>query len=457
MKIILLILQREYWVRVRKKSFIIMTLLGPLLMASIYVIPVVLAMRDGDKRTIAVIDESGLFDKGFEDSRNISFVSIKTSLAEAKAQVKQDKYYAVLYIPRTISESANDKEAKLFAKKGVSIEVESKVRRTLEDKIQGLKLKQAGISAETLKQIESYNVSVGTASLDDENEQESNVWASSAVGYLGAFMIYIAIFIYGVQVMKGVVEEKTNRIVEVMISSVKPFQLMMGKIIGIALVGLTQFLLWIVLGSVVVFGLSQAVGISGQDMAQQQMELRTGQGAVQSGLPQNSLPAGQAGISKETKTGNDTAQKFMKSIGTINFPKIIACFLFYFLFGYLMYSALFAAVGSAADADTDTQQFMLPITIPLIFSIVIASFVVQNPDSTLAFWASIIPLTSPIIMLIRLPFNPPLWEILLSMALLVLGFIGTTWLAGRIYRVGILMYGKKVNYKELSKWIFYKA
>lgn len=450
MKIILLILQREYWVRVRKKSFIIMTLLGPLLMASIYVIPVVLAMRDGDKRTIAVIDESGLFDKGFEDSRNISFVSIKTSLAEAKTQVKQDKYYAVLYIPATIVENANDKEAKLFAKKGVSIEVESKVRRTLEDKIQGLKLKQAGISAETLKQIESYNVSVGTASLDDENEQESNVWASSAVGYLGAFMIYIAIFIYGVQVMKGVVEEKTNRIVEVMISSVKPFQLMMGKIIGIALVGLTQFLLWIVLGSVVVLGLSQAIGVSGQDMAQQQMELRTGQSAMQNGVAQNS-------IAKETKTGSDTAQKFMKSIGTINFPKIIACFLFYFLFGYLMYSALFAAVGSAADADTDTQQFMLPITIPLIFSIVIASFVVQNPDSTLAFWASIIPLTSPIIMLIRLPFNPPLWEILLSMALLVLGFIGTTWLAGRIYRVGILMYGKKVNYKELSKWIFYKA
>ena len=450
MKIILLILQREYWVRVRKKSFVIMTILGPVLTASLYGSAAFLATRDGDKRTIAVIDESGLFGKGFEDSRNISFVSVKTSLAEAKAQVKQDKYYAVLYIPKTISESANDKEAKLFAKKGVSIEVESKVRRTLEDKIQGLKLKQAGISAETLKQIESYNVSVGTASLDDENEQESSVQASAIVGYASAFIIYIAIFLYGVQVMKGVVEEKTSRVMEIIISSVKPFQLMMGKIIGIALVGLTQFFLWIVLGLIVTFSISQATGIGGQEMAQRQVELRSSPLSIPDSTFQDS-------VSKSTKTDSSMVEKVWNGFKTINFPKIIACFLFYFLFGYLMYSALFAAVGSAADADTDTQQFMLPITIPLIFSIVIASFVVQNPDSTLAFWASIIPLTSPIIMLIRLPFNPPLWEILLSMALLVLGFIGTTWLAGRIYRVGILMYGKKVNYKELSKWIFYKA
>lgn len=446
MQIILLIIQREYLVRVRKKSFLIMTILGPILLAAIYVIPAYLMIREGETRTIAVIDESGLFSKSFENNKNIHFAPIQVSLANAKEQVRQEKYYAVLYIPKSILEKTNSREVELFSKKGASIEVENKVRETIEKKIQDLKLRQANIDTELLKQIESYEVSVNTANLEAENEQESNVIASSVVGYISAFIIYISIFLYGVQVMRGILEEKTNRIVEVMISTVKPFQLMMGKIIGIALVGLTQFLLWLTIGFGISYGTAQALGV---DRATVMKQVETRQPALSANPEFKQL--------KEAQDKPNAMAKMYKGLATINFPKIIACLLFYFLFGYLTYSALFAAVGAASDADTDTQQFMFPISMPLIFSIVIATYIVQNPDSSLAFWTSIIPLTSPIIMLIRLPFNPPLWEIILSMVMLVGGFLLTTWLAARIYRVGILMYGKKVSYKELSKWLFYKG
>ncbi len=446
MKAILLIIEREYLVRVRKKSFIIMTILGPILLASIYIIPAYLMMREGDKRTIAVIDESGLFTNSFENNKNISFMPIQMSLTEAKEKVRQEAFYAVLYIPKSITEKVDGRAVELFSKKGASIEVEDKVQETIEKKIQDLKLRQANIDTDLLKQIESYEVNVNTANLEAEKEQESNVIASSIVGYISAFIIYISIFLYGVQVMRGILEEKTNRIVEVMISSVKPFQLMMGKIIGIALVGLTQFLLWLALGFGITVGTVQMLGLN-QKTIMEQVESR------QPGISNNQE------FSKLKKAQNkpNMQAKIYKGFSTINFPKIISFLLFYFLFGYLMYSALFASVGAASDADTDTQQFMFPISIPLIFSIVIATYIVQNPDSSIAFWTSIIPLTSPIIMLIRLPFNPPAWEIALSMVLLVGGFLGTTWLAARIYRVGILMYGKKVSYKELSKWIFYKG
>jgi len=440
MKIILLIIQREYLVRVRKKSFLIMTILGPLLIAGIYAIPAYLMLREGEKRTVAVIDESGLFDKPTENNRNISFVLINSSVKDAKAEVKKETYYALLHVPKNTGEGAGNQEVKLYSKKGASVGVESNIRKIVEDKIQTMKLRQAHIDTETLKQIESYRVAVITATLDEEKERESSGKALSIAGYAGGLLIYISIFLYGVQVMRGILEEKTNRIIEVIISSVKPFQLMMGKIIGIALVGLTQFLLWIILSFGISAGVQQITGIDRQAMAQP-TRLPSGANTMENN------------VSPEI-SANTPEAKFWNGLADV-LPRMIAGFLFYFLFGYLMYSAFFAAVGAASDADTDTQQFMFPISIPLIFSIVIAPYV--DPDSRLAFWTSIIPLTSPVIMLTRLPFNPPLWEILLSMALLIGGFVGTTWLAARIYRVGILMYGKKVNYKELSKWIFYKG
>jgi ABC-2 type transport system permease protein len=235
-----------------------------------------------------------------------------------------------------------------------------------------------------------------------------------------------------------VIEEKTNRIVEIIISSIKPFQLMLGKIIGIALVGLTQFFIWIVFSLIIS---TTALSILGKDKLTDEQ--------VQAAMQQPNMPAGSQAANIVTN--------FESAIATINFPLILSCFLFYFLGGYLIYSALFAAIGAAADSETDTQQFMFPITIPLILSFVLAQFVIQNPDGTMAFWLSMIPLTSPIIMMVRIPFGVPPLELVASMALLIGGFLGITWVAARIYRVGILMYGKKVNYKELAKWVLYKV
>jgi len=300
-----------------------------------------------------------------------------------------------------------------------------------------VKLLQAGINKQVLDQINT-RVSVDTLNLtDDEGEKNSSTGAAFIVGFAAAFVIYISIFIYGVQVMRGVIEEKTNRIVEVIISSVKPFQLMVGKITGIALVGLTQFLLWIILGTAISAGAISLLK-SRSDVSQEQ---------VNEALRESPALEQRANM----------PEKVLSAVNTLDIPRLLATFLFYFLGGYLIYSALFAAVGAAADNETDTQQFMFPITIPLILSFVLAQYVIQNPDGPLAFWLSMIPLTSPIVMMVRMPFHPPAWEVALSMILLVLGFLLITWIAARIYRVGILMYGKKVNYKELAKWVLYRA
>ncbi len=435
MKKILLILQREYLVRVQKKSFVIMTLLGPLLIAAIYAVPVFLALRENKVRNIAVVDESGLLKDTFKGSKQLVFTPIGNSLQTGKQAVLDEKYYAVLYVPRISVD--NPAGIKLFSKKGISLDVEGAVERSLKKEIEDVKLQQAGIDKQVLERIDT-RVSVDTMSLTDgEGERDSSTGAAFIVGFAAAFIIYISIFIYGVQVMRGVIEEKTNRIVEVIISSVKPFQLMIGKITGIALVGLTQFLLWIILGTAIS---TAAIGVlkSRDDVSQEQVDA----------------------VLKESPALEQRAnmpEKVMTALNTLNIPLLLGTFLFYFLGGYLIYSALFAAVGAAADSDTDTQQFMFPITIPLILSFVLAQYVIQNPDGPLAFWLSMIPLTSPIIMMVRIPFGPPAWEIALSMVLLVLGFLLITWIAARIYRVGILMYGKKVSYKELGKWVFYRV
>lgn len=432
---IFLILQREYLVRVQKRSFVIMTLLGPLLIAAIYSVPVILALRDSKARTIAVIDESGLLKGDFKGDKKLTFESLRGPLLAGKQAVLDEKYYAVLYIPKITVD--NPAGIKLFSKKGISLEVESAVERSLKREIEGVKLRRAGIDMQVLERIDT-SVSIDTRNLtDDEGDKDSSTGAAFIVGFAAAFIIYISIFIYGVQVMRGVIEEKTNRIVEVIISSVKPFQLMVGKIVGIALVGLTQFLLWIILGTAIsTVALGVLKSTSGADQEQVSEALKESPALEQ----RANMP-----------------EKVMAAFNTLDVPLLLGTFLFYFLGGYLIYSALFAAVGAAADSETDTQQFMFPITIPLILSFVLAQYVIQNPDGPLAFWLSMIPLTSPIIMMVRIPFSPPAWEIALSMVLLVLGFLLITWIAARIYRVGILMYGKKVNYKELAKWVFYRA
>jgi ABC-2 type transport system permease protein len=295
-------------------------------------------------------------------------------------------------------------------------------------------LQDAGIDSETLDKIKP-NLSVISKELTLEGEKDSSSGAAMAVGFAAAILIYMSLFIYGIQVMRGIIEEKTSRIVEVIISSVKPFQLMMGKIIGIGLVGLTQFLLWIVLSAGL---MSVASTVLFKDNVAQ----------VKSEIPLNdqSVAAAQKG------PGTD----ILKAVQTIEWTYILPVFIVFFLGGYMLYSALFAAVGSAVETDTETQQFMLPITLPLLFTYIMSfSFIVNNPDSSLSFWLSIIPFTSPIAMMVRLPFGVPNWELALSIVLLIGGFLFTTWIASRIYRVGILMYGKKVSFKELGKWFLY--
>ncbi|QHT66834.1 ABC transporter permease [Rhodocytophaga rosea] len=432
---ILLIIQREYLVRVKKKSFIIMTFLGPLLIGGIWGVSIWLSVKDDENRVIEVIDESGLFSNAYDSKGNLTFIPAGTSLEQAKQDVRDERYYALLYIPKIDIE--NPEGIKLYSKKGLSISVEGAVENKLKKEIEDKKLIRAGIDKQILEKIDT-DVSVSTLNLSEgEGEEGSSAGVSYIVGFASAFIIYLSIFIYGVQVMRGVIEEKTNRIIEVIISSVKPFQLMLGKIIGIAFVGLTQFLLWIIFGFIVS---SLVFSISGADkLAEQQAQTQLEQ----------QIP--------NTMNKAKLNSEIQAALSTINFPLIFATFLFYFLGGYLIYSALFAAVGAASDSDTDAQQFMMPITIPLILSFVLAQGIIRDPDGSLAFWLSMIPLTSPIIMMVRIPFHPPVWQILLSMSLLLLGFLGIVWIAARIYRVGILMYGKKVTYKELGRWLFYKS
>jgi ABC-2 type transport system permease protein len=323
----------------------------------------------------------------------------------------------------------------MFAQKKAGLSVISSIERQLNDQMRIKLLKDAGIDSETLDKIKP-SLSVVSKELTIEGEKDSSSGAAMAVGFAAAILIYMSLFIYGIQVMRGIIEEKTSRIVEVIISSVKPFQLMMGKIIGIGCVGLTQFMLWIVLSASL---MTVATTILFKDKVEQ----------VTSEMPMNKQV--------EAVSTNGPGMDIVKAVQTVQWTYILPVFIVFFFGGYMLYSALFAAVGSAVESDTETQQFMLPITLPLLFTYIMSfSFIVNNPDSSLSFWLSIIPFTSPIAMMVRLPFGVPNWELALSIFLLIGGFIFTTWVASRIYRVGILMYGKKVSFKELGKWFMYK-
>jgi len=430
-----LIVKREYLTRVKKKSFIIMTIVGPLLMAALMIVPIWLSTRDKDIQIIEVIDETGKFINQFEDTKTLLFENEFVSIEEAKEQFYDTKYTSILHITSVDKNST----AKLYYKKQPGVSTVQNIKSTLEREIKNLQLKKYfNIDKQQLEKANT-NIKIETVFRDIEGSEETKSSViSSVIGFAGAILIYIFIFMFGVQVMRGVIEEKTNRIVEIIISSVKPFQLMMGKIIGIALVGLTQFLLWMILTGTIVTVAQTMLG-QGVEMGNQ---------AAMSEM-----------IQQQTK-GQDMGQmagQIQNIINEIPITQLLISFLFYFLGGYLLYGALFAAIGSAVDSEADTQQFMMPITIPLVFSFVVAQTVIENPDGAMAFWLSMVPLTSPIIMMVRIPFGVETWELLLSMGLLIVGFLGTTWMAGKIYRTGILMYGKKVNYKELWKWLFFKG
>lgn len=440
MKNILLVLKREYLVRVKKKSFIVMTILTPLLFVLFYAGIIWTAVGSTEAKLITVLDQSGLMKNGFKDSKQLKFDFTDAELDIAKSEFDKSASSALLHIPADIVE--NPRGVRIYARKNVSLELKSGLEKVIEDQLEDLKLREAGITPQILED-SKVNVSAQTLSLEEGLEKESNSGAATIIAVVCGMIIYFSVLLYGTQVMRSVSEEKTSRIVEVIISSVKPFQLLVGKIVGVALVGLTQFALWILLTVMLISG-------AGYVMRDKLTDIQKAVAEQQA----SSMPGE---MSKEIQENQDNpAVRMLDGIKSLNIPLILGSFLFYFLGGYLLYSALLGAVGSAVDHESDTQQFVFPITLPLIFGFVVAQMAIRDPDSPLVFWTSMIPFTSPIVMMVRIPFGVPAWQILLSMALLIAGFLGTVWLASRIYRVGILMYGKKVTYKELSKWLFYK-
>ena len=424
----LIILKREYLTRIRKKSFIIMTFLFPVLMVSIMAVPTWLMSREStDERIIAVFDESGLFDSKISGTEytHINFIE-KGKFESLRNNINDSPFYAILYLPKDIMKSSN---AELFSKVQVTMDIENMLRRQIETTLETIK-KQVIIDELGVPDLEKKlnatrtRINLSTQKIDTSGQAvETSSGASMAIGYVAGFLIYMFMFMYGSMVMQGVMEEKTSRIAEVIISSAKPHQLMFGKIIGVGLVGLTQLAIWIVLVAVFMSGMGSFSSDS-------------------SGMPTGEM--------------DKVIEGMTSSIASINIPLVVGCFLFFFITGFLFYSALMGAMGAAVDTPEETQQFMMPLTLPLILAIIILFPVMKDPEGSLAFWSSIIPFTSPIIMIARVPFGVPLWELLLSMVVMLASIYVVIRIAAKIYRTGILMYGKKVNYKEIAKWLRYK-
>jgi len=424
-----------------KKSFILLTFLTPILMVGMISLIVYLGTIKDDKiKNIVVVDKSGLYKDVLKNNESYNFQFADATVEEIKSKnSEKSEFAALLYISKDLS--VDSTAAVMYSDKQVNLELKSYVSGLLNTYIEEQKL--ASYNIPYLKEmVEKSNTNIDVKTIkwgEDGKEKEGSAELALMIGMITAFIIYMFIVIYGAQVMSGVVQEKTNRIVEVMISSVKPFELMMGKIIGIALVGLTQFFMWVLLTTGILFGLSTAFA-KDMDMEKIQKVQEMSQMGMQN-MPADAM--------------NGKVQEFMTAVNGLDLVQIVVLFIIYFLGGYLLYASLFAAIGSAVDNETDTQQFSMPIMLPIIFAIYAGIFSAENPDGPLAFWCSMIPFTSPIVMMVRLPFDVPFWQIAVSITILVLSFIGTTWMAGKIYRTGILMYGKKTTWKEMWKWLRY--
>jgi ABC-2 type transport system permease protein len=449
------IIKREYVTRVRKKSFIIMTILAPVLMAAIIILPTALMMnQDADFKKIAVIEEkSDLFKGIIKNTKEAEFVYLEDAkIEDLKTSFEKEGYYGVLYISPEIINTPNAIE--LISKKQPPIGLLQHIENSLEKEIERQKLIAYKIDNldEIMKSVDT-NVSIQTINIDASGvAKKTSTGIAMALAYILGFLMYMLVFIFGAQVMRGVIEEKTSRVVEVIISSVKPIQLMMGKIIGIALVGLTQFLIWIFL-TVSIAGVLKATMLSDVSMS-----------AFSQSVPQ-SMMAGenQAAVTESASQASSVSPQLLEFSkmfdSAMNQPwlLIIIAFIFYFITGYLLYASVFAAIGSAVDNETETQQFMLPVTIPIILALMVAMGTMQNPESSISFWFSMIPLTSPIVMMARIPFGVPYWQIGVSMLLMLITFAAFVWMAAKVYRTGILMYGKKTSWKEMWKWLRYSG
>ena len=433
-----IIIQREFLVRVKKKSFIILTILMPFLMVGIVALPVWLStLKSGEVTNVSVVDLTGAYESFFsENEEDITFRIVQPS-GEMQEQVRQlldQGSNVVMYCQGGVT----DGNVTLYSDSEVPKSVERCISRRLTNELRKAHLAEYNVSdVDRVTQIVNEEYNVRTVRLDKEGgETESSSDIASFIGLMLALLIYMFILSYGGMVMQGVSEEKTNRIMEIMVSSVKPFQLMMGKIIGVALVGLFQCLIWVVLVSVLFTAAGTLFGIS--SMASPE--------AMTAGmsLPPEAMAASNAPIAE-----------IMNILHGMNLRQMVLLFILYFIGGYLLFASIFAAIGASINEQADSQQFMMPIIILFIFALYAGMFSIENPDGPLAFWCSLIPLTSPVVMMVRLPFDVPMWQIVLSLALLYGTALLIVWLSAKIYRVGILMYGKKPSFKEMMKWIKY--
>lgn len=429
---VFLVIQREYLARVKKKSFLLATLLTPLIFPTIMGVFLWIAVGEekGEAlRIIEVVDENNLFFLESRDQYAFSFSDV--SFEEGKTQVQSGERYGFLYIPKLDLEKPSG--IMYYAANNPSMSFITSIESSLKRRVEELRMQAAGIDPKVL---EAYRtaVSIQAITLNKSGEEKmTDATINYGIGFFTGILIYVFIFAYGNQVMQGVIEEKSSRIIEILVSSIKPFELMLGKIIGIGAVGLTQFLIWIVL----IAGVSSVVlGYFGMQMPQQT--------AIEMTNPE---------MMDLVNIDSDFTH-ILAVIMEINFLKIALTFVFYFIGGYLLYGAFFAAIGAAVDSPSDAQQFVLPVTIPLLIAYFgLFVFVLVDPTSNVSFWLSVVPFTSPIAMMGRASYGVPFFDLALSMSLLILGFLMTTWVAAKIYKIGILMHGSKVTYKTLWKWI----
>ena len=431
---ILIIIQREFLTRIQKKSFILLTILMPFIIAAVAVAPLLLAsIKDDTQHTVMLVDKTLKYAPLFEDNESYHFVTAPEVLPEFREEDANVK--AVILISEDLVENPN--ALKMYSSEEVPADLQRLTEDILSEKVRADKL--ASYNVEGLEEIiasAEVNISAQTVKwMDDGGETSSNSGIALGVGFLFTFMIYMFVMSYGGMVMQGVMEEKTNRIMEIIVSSVKPFQLMMGKIIGIALVGFVQIAIWGVMLTAILTAVAFLVGTPEVATPPTMMG---GDAAMQT-------------VVAEAQAGNPVTE----ILGALPIVELLIMFVLYFIGGYLLYASFFAAVGASINAQEDSSQFMMPVILIMIFGLYAALYGAENPDGPLAFYASIFPLTSPIVMMVRIPFGVPLWQELLSLALLYASAIFIVWMSGRIYRVGILMYGKKPTVKEILKWIRY--
>lgn len=439
-----LIVKREYLIRVMKKSFLLVTILAPLSIALIAFIGGYMASSNANtKKNIAVIDKTGFISNDNLRSQTMNFTIIGDDLETIKKEYTEKGYDMLVQIPALSGLDQTKISPIYYSKEKLSLVNIKDVEGSIKSALEAYKISQNSITQEQLDklkiavQLENAMISETDGAMVGDKSSKYSSAIATGLSYIMGFLMYMVIFIFGSMVMRSVMEEKINRIVEVMVSSVKPFQLMLGKVMGVGLVGLTQLLIWIILIPVILFAVS---AFFGADM-------------VGTNMPQGSEDV----LNEMSAQGNDI-NKFMAELKMMNWWGIIPAFIIFFFGGYFLYSSLFAAVGSAIGDDIgEGQQLMLPIIVPVIIAFIMIPSVFNNPNGSLAVFGSLFPLFSPIIMPARLPFDPPVWQVILSIVFLIAGVIFFTWLAGRIYRVGIFMYGKKLTFKELRRWIFYKG